>query len=108
MLKRILLASSYSGPRLERVIQTGLHFVIHFWFDHDFSCALSLCVPDDRSIFFFDSVQNVRCIRSPAAGGEYCVSESELGKRDLAASEKCGWIRAQRGTNPRRREKIEE
>ncbi len=71
------------------------------------AAGLPLCVPD-RAVLFFDALQNVGRVWSPAAVWKYRVSERELGERDLAAAEKCRRIRTQWGMNPCRATKLQD
>ena len=94
-----LRVCGFSRPRLQRIDQTGMHFVSGLRFDDCLPGATALGVPHQRSVLFFDPLQNVWCACPPAAVWKYCVSQRELGERDLAAAQKRGGIRAQRRTN---------
>ncbi len=79
-----------------------MHFVCGFRFDDQFADALLLPVPNQCAVFFFNALQNVRRVWSPAAVWKDRVREGELGQRDLAASQKRRWIRSKRGMDARR------
>ena len=84
-----------------------MNFVCGFRFGDQFPDALLLPIPNQCAVLFFNALQNVRRIWPPAAVWKDRVSESELGQRELTASEKCGWIRTKRGTDTRRRAKVQ-
>src|SRR6266496_5159509 len=94
-----LSVGGFSRSRLQCIDQTGVHLIGGFRFNDYFPDALLLCVPHQRSIFFFDALQNVRRTCPPAAVWKYRVSQREFGERDLAAAQKRGGIRTQRRPN---------
>ena len=106
-LQAKLCASSFAGSRLERIDKAGMHFISCFGFDDSLPGPRALCIPYHASILFFYAFQNMRRARTPAAVRKYRVSERELGECDLAAAKKCRRIRTKRGTNPRRRTKLQ-
>src|SRR5438093_1537088 len=58
--------------------------------------GLLLSIPNERSVLFFDAIQNVRCVWAPAGVWENCVCKCKLGQSDLAAAQKCGRINTRR------------
>src|SRR3984893_266916 len=104
----VLRARSLSRSGLKRIDQARMDFISCLRFDDVLPVAgLPLCVPD-RAVLFFDTLQNVGRVWSPAPVWKYRVSERELGERDFAAAEKCRRIRAQRRTNARRATKLQD
>src|SRR6202166_1179015 len=84
-----------------------MNFVGSFGFDYILFVRILLRVPNDRSVFFFDPVENVRDIHAPTSVWKNRVGESELGQRDFAAAKQGRRIRAQAGTNSRRSTKLQ-
>src|SRR5947199_8962669 len=84
-----------------------MHFVCRFGFDYDFADALLLAIPHERSVFFLDALQNVRCARGPGTVREYRVAEGEFGQSHLTAAEKCRWIWPKRRMNTCCRAKLQ-
>ena len=84
-----------------------MNFVRGFRFRDQFPDALLLPIPNQCAVLFFNALQNVRRVWSPAAVWEDRVREGEFGQRNLAASQKRGWIRAQRRTDSRRGAKMQ-
>src|SRR6202140_5124968 len=104
----VLRARSRSRSGLKRIDQARMDFISCLRFDDVLPVAgLPLCVPD-RAVLFFDALQNVGRVWSPAPVWKYRVSERELGERDLAAAEKRRRIRTQRRTNARRATKLQD
>ena len=72
-----------------------------------FPDGLLLSIPNERSVLFFDAIQNVRCVWAPAAVWENRVCKCQLGQSDLAAAQKCGRVGAKRRTDARRGAKLQ-
>src|SRR5262249_17309666 len=74
LLQAKLCISSFSCSRFKRIHKARMHFVRSLGFRYDFPNALLLPVPNDCSVFFLYSLQNMRCAGSPAAIGKNRVS----------------------------------
>src|ERR1700731_1162622 len=104
----VLRVRGLSRSGLKCIDQAGMDFISCLRFDDVLPAAgLPLCVPD-RAVLFFDALQNVGRVWSPAPVWKYRVSKRELGERDLAAAEKRRRIRTQWGTNARRATKLQD
>src|ERR1700681_263958 len=104
----VLRVRGLSRSGLKRIDQAGMDFISCLRFDDVLPVAgLPLRVPD-RAVLFFDALQNVGRVWSPAPVWKYRVSKRELGERDLAAAEKRRRIRTQWGTNSCRATKLQD
>src|SRR5437588_1469288 len=104
----VLRVRGLSRSGLKRIDQAGMDFISCLRFDDVLPAAgLPSRVPD-RAVLFFDALQNVGRVWSPAPVWTYRVSVRELGERDLATAEKRRRIRTQWGTNPCRATKLQE
>src|SRR5262249_19797523 len=84
-----------------------MHFVRSLRLNDDFPDTLLLRIPNERSVLFFDALQNVRHVWSPAAVWEYRVRERELSQSHLATAEKRSRIRTKRRMNACRSAKLQ-
>ncbi len=84
-----------------------MNFIGGLGFEDALRVVVARRFPNDRAVFFFDPLENVRCVHAPAAVWKNRVSESELRQCDFAAAKQCRRIRAKAGTNPRRSTKLQ-
>src|SRR6266480_7894950 len=85
-----------------------MHLVRGFRFGNELPNTLPFRIPNQSSVLFFDALQNMRHVWSPAAVWEYRVRERELSQSDFAAPEKRSRIRTKRRVNASGRAKLQD
>src|SRR5713226_6517050 len=98
---------SFAGAGFQCVRQTRMDFVSGLGFEDTLRVMVALRFPDDSPVFFFDPLENVRCIHAPTSIWKNRVGESELCQCDFAAAKQCRRIGAKAGTNSRRSTKLQ-
>src|SRR5215468_9873725 len=73
----------------------------------ELSDTLSFRIPNQGSVLFFDALQNMRHVGSPAAVWKYRVRQRKFGQSDFAAPEKGGRIRTKWRMYARGRAKLQ-